>query len=526
MQYQSILSMSIVVSIFILCSWTALHVRDPLGLLVQLYDFLAIGGTLLINMFYAEVRSPGKDIPPIDHVALQAKITVQFGTRVRRVDLPGRLVEPRMFFVGGFVELLADLAAAGYDICLDQPATVKQDAFATRRNCPCGPFVRECVVPRHKLACASNQQFGVDLGIRRHSREPLRLPVRYALKSGEGVMEFWGRRFFGDGRKDECYSVLYDLDRYVPPRLTLLEQQQERSDWHSGALHHVWFMQPSGDLATWTTCCEHRLAAATLRQSGLPEAAADRDATFVFRSPYMSHSQILPLPSDSSSSESELVTCRVDHGADVQPMTIDPEVAQTKMDLDWADTAQAKIEAFVQELHSSQGEQPEVPVCTHACASTDRDQEEPMDDVYVFRFGGVTQKAFVHASSMARSLHLAAAGLRKLATHASWQQQPCSSSNPTSISMSCQVWRTLRFTHTASSSLLASSIWSMRLFRPWHIGGGPRRKCVTACVWRLGGSMMSLWTSFPKATPSRICQKWRRCQKRTRGGCARSRTCR
>lgn len=37
----------------IFCSWTALHLCDPFGLLVQLYDMLDVNGIVVVNMFFA-----------------------------------------------------------------------------------------------------------------------------------------------------------------------------------------------------------------------------------------------------------------------------------------------------------------------------------------------------------------------------------------------------------------------------------------------------------------------------------------
>mmetsp|Transcript_42849 Transcript_42849/g.82013 ORF Transcript_42849/g.82013 Transcript_42849/m.82013 type:complete len:896 (+) Transcript_42849:82-2769(+) len=62
----------------IFCSWTALHVCDPFGLLVQLYDMLDVDGIVVTNMFFA--------VTPL-----------------------------------GQVGVLEDLLERGYDVCVDLP---------------------------------------------------------------------------------------------------------------------------------------------------------------------------------------------------------------------------------------------------------------------------------------------------------------------------------------------------------------------------------------------------------------------
>lgn len=71
----------------IFCSWTALHVVDPFGLLVQLYDMLNVDGIVVINMFFAAVDSCGQ------------------------------------------VGVLEDLFNRGYDICVDLPYLAEEAKY-------------------------------------------------------------------------------------------------------------------------------------------------------------------------------------------------------------------------------------------------------------------------------------------------------------------------------------------------------------------------------------------------------------
>eukprot|EP00927_Polykrikos_kofoidii_P039369 TRINITY_DN33775_c0_g1_i1.p1 TRINITY_DN33775_c0_g1~~TRINITY_DN33775_c0_g1_i1.p1 ORF type:complete len:905 (+),score=163.00 TRINITY_DN33775_c0_g1_i1:40-2715(+) len=70
----------------IFCSWTALHLCDPFGLLVQLYDLLDVDGIVVTNMFFAQA-------------------------------------------VFGQVGVLEDMFERGYDVCVDLPDLAEEAEY-------------------------------------------------------------------------------------------------------------------------------------------------------------------------------------------------------------------------------------------------------------------------------------------------------------------------------------------------------------------------------------------------------------
>mmetsp|Transcript_27741 Transcript_27741/g.89230 ORF Transcript_27741/g.89230 Transcript_27741/m.89230 type:complete len:405 (+) Transcript_27741:43-1257(+) len=221
----------------IVCSWAALQLRDPFGLLLQLAPLLKVGGILLVNTFFAVIQAETELLKIGTAAGWQWS-----GRQMMSVQLPGCTlhssgppIDMEKWFHHDCVSILEDAATDSWDVCVEYPGDPNHNFFL---DLPPAAF---------GAGSYAKSSRGVDVATRRlDTQAPFLLPIRYGFKLCETGRVYKAHDREDGNLNDESYSVLYCFGEAPTPR-SMQDREKDRMRERKGERVNC-VKRPAGDI--------------------------------------------------------------------------------------------------------------------------------------------------------------------------------------------------------------------------------------------------------------------------------------